>query len=80
MMNESIPIIHREVQYSVGEIYITCCSKKLSKWQLLVHPVTKVLAVNIGSGNDLVPAGTKPLPEPILTSNIATILISASNY
>ena len=23
--------------------------------------------VNIGSGNGLVPGGTKPLPEPILT-------------
>ena len=23
--------------------------------------------VNIGSGNDLLPEGTKPLPEPILT-------------
>ena len=24
--------------------------------------------VNIGSGNGLVPSGTKPLPEPMLTS------------
>ena len=26
-------------------------------------------AVNIGSGNGLVPKGNKPLPEPVLTQN-----------
>ena len=25
------------------------------------------ILVNIGSGNDLLPDGTKPLPEPMLT-------------
>ena len=25
--------------------------------------------VNIGSGNDLLPDGTKPLPEPMLTDD-----------
>ena len=29
--------------------------------------------VNIGSGNDLVPSGTKPLPEPMLTQFYVTI-------
>ena len=28
--------------------------------------------VNIGSGNDLVPSGNKPLPEPMLTQIIDT--------
>ena len=27
------------------------------------------LEVNIGSGNDLVPTGTKPVPDPMLTQN-----------
>ena len=25
--------------------------------------------INIGSGNDMLPEGTKPLPEPMLTSH-----------
>ena len=29
--------------------------------------------VNIGSGNGLVPAGNKPLPEPMLTQNDVAI-------
>ena len=28
-----------------------------------------VILDNIGSGNGLLPDGTKPLPEPMLTSN-----------
>ena len=40
-------------------------------WYLLCNcsqgVVTKGHWVNIGSGNYLVPSGTKPLPEPILT-------------
>ena len=31
-----------------------------------IYMVTKIW-VNIGSGNGLVPDGTKPLPEPMLT-------------
>ena len=31
--------------------------------------VTKQIWVNIGSGNGLLPDGTKPLPEPMLTYN-----------
>ena len=27
------------------------------------------IQVNIGSGNGLLPDGTKPLPEPLLTDN-----------
>ena len=33
------------------------------KW----HHMTALISVNIGSGNGLLPNGTKPLPEPILT-------------
>ena len=31
------------------------------------HNCPKEIWVNIGSGNGLVPDGTKPLPEPMLT-------------
>ena len=36
----------------------------LAKWHYMVTEIW----VNIGSGNGLLPYGTKPLPEPILTS------------
>ena len=32
-------------------------------------PMTTEIWVNIGSGNGLVPDGTKPLPEPMLTDH-----------
>ena len=39
-------------------------------------------SVNIGSGNDLVPSGNKPLPEPMLTQicrNMALLGRNGSN-
>ena len=33
----------------------------------LVMPYDDIDLVNIGSGNGLLPDGTKPLPEPVLT-------------
>ena len=32
-------------------------------------PVVTEIGVNIGSGNGLLPDGTKPLPEPMLTDH-----------
>ena len=34
---------------------------------------TSLMIVNIGSGNGLVPSGTKPLPKPMLTKFYDTI-------
>ena len=35
--------------------------------------------VNIGSGNGLLPAGNKPLPEPMLTSSVSFCAISSES-
>ena len=40
----------------------------LTHWLLVMLYVTQNL-VDIGSGNGLLPDGTKPLPEPMLTSH-----------
>ena len=37
----------------------------VAKW----HHMATETWVNIGSGNGLLPDGTKPLPEPMLTDN-----------
>ena len=34
------------------------------------HYMVAGIWVNIGSANDLVPDGTKPLPEPMLSSKV----------
>ena len=38
----------------------------LTHWALWHHMATEIW-VNTGSGNGLLPDGTKPLPEPMLT-------------
>ena len=40
----------------------------LTHYGLVMHMVAWIW-VNIGSGNGLVPDGTKPLPEKVLTSH-----------
>ena len=40
----------------------------LTHWSLMMPQVTRIW-VNIGSGNDLLPDGAKPLPEPMLIYN-----------
>ena len=42
-----------------------CCEEKLSMYKWLCT----IILVNIGSGNDLLPDGTKPLPETMLSSH-----------
>ena len=37
---------------------------------IFVEKHLTVILVNFGSGNGLVPDGTKPLPEPVLTYQI----------
>ena len=42
----------------------------LTHWGLVTtYGIGDLALVNIGSGNDLVPDGTKPLPEPMLTDH-----------
>ena len=55
-----------------AKIYLQCTLWFLSISCVLVHNWTPVWRnwptdVNIGSGNGLVPSGSKPLPEPMLT-------------
>ena len=42
--------------------------KVLTPWGL-VMPFGSIDLVNIGSGNEFLPDGTKPLPEPMLNNN-----------
>ena len=54
------------------ELDLPCMNslKKIIWIQLIVfwwHPIMTEIWVNTGSGNDLLPDGTKPLPEPMLT-------------
>ena len=47
------------VVFLIDRGYLTHCG--------LVTPYGDIIWVNIGSGNGLLPEGTKPLPEPMLT-------------
>ena len=51
------------IQYMTGNMHMVraslCCD---------LVPMTEIW-VNIGSGNGLLPDGTKPLPEPMLTDH-----------
>ena len=56
-----------------GEIFVVSTKMLhcISPWNQLIvaywcHMVTQIW-VNIGSGNGLLPDGSKPLPEPMLT-------------
>ena len=46
-------------------LHIFWLMKQINRWCLMVTQIW----VNIGSGNGLVPDGTKPLPEPMLTNH-----------
>ena len=60
----------RQVQLPVLEDYFTEQSLLTDLTHCgLVTPYDDTDQINIGSGNDLVPDGTKPLPEPMLTSH-----------
>ena len=52
----------------ITQIFFVTCDKamKLTHWGL-VTPYGDIDLVNIGSGNGLLPDGTKPLPESMLT-------------
>ena len=39
----------------------------LTHWSLVTPYIAAEILVNTGSGNGLLPDGTKPLPEPMLT-------------
>ena len=45
--------------------------REIGLWEIVAKwsHMTTELRVNIGSGNGLLPDGTKPLPEPILISH-----------
>ena len=55
-----------------GNQYIAQCGNCISHnqvWWSLVNSLWPRIWVNIGSGNGLLPDGTKPLPEPMLTND-----------
>ena len=52
--------------------YLTHCS--------LVMPYGKIYMDNIGSANGLLPNGTKPLPEPMLTNHEWGLCQSPEDY
>ena len=41
----------------------------------LVMPYSDIIWVNIGSGNGLMPDGTKPLPEPMMISHLLPFVV-----
>ena len=50
----------------IDKLYIVIFEEKLTHWGR-VMPYGDSDLVNIGSGNGLLPDGTKPLPEQMLT-------------
>ena len=62
---------YREANKSTMNLYK---QKWTEKYAMLTHsglvaPYGIIELVNIGAGNGLLPDGTKPLPEPILTNH-----------
>ena len=62
--------------YHICAVDVVDVDAKMTKPQLMNRPklivawwrhMAAVILVNIGSGNGLLPDGTKPLPDPILT-------------
>ena len=55
---------HYDWEDSISRMVEDLCSSMITHCRLMM--VATEMVVNTGSGNGLVPDGTKPLPEPML--------------
>ena len=62
-----LTICHHYCEQSERKLFMVKTGGCTEGWQLQVQPVTQCYHNDDGPGNGLLPDGTKPLPEPMLT-------------